>query len=102
MNRELCHVCGSEMDANRASCNECGRDFHLALRVDVAARDCGDAWIDDEVQALIFGCNACLGRSEPAVPPVKKRYARRNRGASAVARARTRSGPAAPRGGGAS
>ncbi len=85
------------MDANRANCNECGRDFHLALRVDVAARDCGDAWINDEVQALMFGCNSCLGRTEPPAP---KRYQRRGAGASAVAKARRRSRPeTGPRGG---
>lgn len=88
MSDEGCAVCGGEMDVNRAICNQCGRAFHLALRVDAGVTDCGDAWIDDEVQALVFGCNRCLGRATPAGP---KHYQRRSGvRASAVARARRR------------
>lgn len=91
MNADACAVCGLPMDRNRASCNQCGAEFHLALRTDVAMQDCGDAWIDDEVQALVFGCNRCLDRM-PAEPAASgKRYARRNgTSARAVARARKR------------
>jgi hypothetical protein len=86
---ERCSDCSGPLDQNRATCNLCGQEFHLALRIDVPARECGDAWIDDEVQALVFGCNVCLGRGAPAEP--RKRYARREgRRASAVARSRKR------------
>lgn len=89
MTEAACHICTEPMDENRASCNDCGRDFHLALRTDRPARDCGDAWIDDEMQALLFGCNACLGRAaETSVP--RKRIRRTGMRASAVARARKR------------
>jgi predicted amidophosphoribosyltransferase len=71
----LCAVCGLAMDENRALCNNCGREYHFALRIDAQVTDCGDAWIDEEVQALVFGCNVCLGR----VPAreAARRYARR-------------------------
>jgi hypothetical protein len=79
------------MDTNRASCSQCGREFHLALRTDVPTRDCGDAWIDDEAQALVFGCDLCLGRAQPAGPAAssRRRYAR-SEGKSAGALARRR------------
>ncbi|HLZ72941.1 MAG TPA: hypothetical protein VKV26_23805 [Dehalococcoidia bacterium] len=84
---DVCIVCAEPLTENRATCNQCGADFHFALRIDVPAKDCGDAWIDDEVQALVFGCNRCLGRMEPAGE--RRRYARREQtGARAVARAR--------------
>lgn len=90
MEDDLCAVCATVMDSNRASCNQCGREFHLALRTDVAARDCGDAWIDDEVQALVFGCDLCLGRIQPpAAAPPRRRYAR-SEGQSAGVLARRR------------
>lgn len=87
MAEDACTVCGEPLTDQRATCNQCGADYHFALRVDVPAKDCGDAWIDDEIQALVFGCNRCLGRDQP--PPIRRRYARRDqRDARAVARAR--------------
>jgi hypothetical protein len=84
---DVCTVCGESLSEQRATCNQCGDDFHFALRIDVAAKDCGDAWIDDEIQALIFGCNRCLGRALPAA--ARRRYARRDpRDARAIARER--------------
>ncbi len=86
MVEERCTVCGEPLSEQRASCNQCGADFHFALRTDVVTKDCGDAWIDDEIQALIFGCNRCLGRELPAA---RRRYARRDDGgARAIARGR--------------
>jgi hypothetical protein len=38
----------------------CGSPYHLALRQDVPAKDCGQVWIDDESQTLEFACNICL------------------------------------------
>lgn len=92
MTDQLCAICGLVMDNNRASCNQCGEQFHLALRVDQNATDCGDAWIDEDVQALVFGCNRCLGLL-PAAKTDARRYVRRP-GASAksIARARPRGG----------
>jgi predicted amidophosphoribosyltransferase len=92
MTGDLCAVCGQTMDDNRAFCNQCGNAFHLALRVDQNATDCGDAWIDEDVQALVFGCNRCLGQM-PAEAAETRRHVRRP-GASAktVARSRRRTG----------
>ncbi|HEY7295138.1 MAG TPA: hypothetical protein VH916_08850 [Dehalococcoidia bacterium] len=87
MPEDLCTVCHDGLTENRATCNRCGADFHFALRLDVPSKDCGDAWIDDEVQALIFGCNRCLGRA--VAPPERRRYARRT-GVDARSLVRTR------------
>ena len=95
MTDSLCAVCAEPMDANRAICNDCGREFHLALRTDQPAKDCGDAWIDEEVQALLFGCNRCLGNMPAAAPtaPEQRRHVRRpGSNAKTVARSRRRAG----------
>ena len=65
MSRELCSVCGEDLAADRAVCNTCGSDFHLALRTDRPAKDCGDAWIDEDSQSLVFGCQRCIAPIEP-------------------------------------
>jgi len=89
-NQDICNVCHGPLGENRAACTMCTAEFHLALRTDIPAIDCGDAWIDDELQALVFGCNACRGRvPEPAR---RRRAIRRNSaGANIVARRRRRS-----------
>jgi predicted amidophosphoribosyltransferase len=88
INIDTCCVCDRPLDANRAACNECGREFHLALRTDIAVQDCGDAWIHDELQAVVFGCDDCLGRTRSAA--ARHRYARRAGSAVDIARARRR------------
>ena len=58
----VCRVCGELTDAfSNATCMRCGSPYHLALRQDVPAKDCGQVWIDDESQTLEFACNICLG-----------------------------------------
>lgn len=58
----VCRVCGELTDAfSNATCMRCGAQYHLALRQDVPAKDCGQVWIDDESQTLEFACNICLG-----------------------------------------
>lgn len=75
---------------------ECGSAFHLALRQDVPAKDCGQVYINDESQTLEFACNICLGHApEPdtvkAAPDERTRYARRQGGRAAdVLRAKRR------------
>jgi hypothetical protein len=66
---------------SNASCMQCGAPFHLALRQDVPAKDCGQVWINDESQTLEFACNVCLGHAvepaaEPAAPSAGGRYSR--------------------------
>jgi ribosomal protein L37E len=66
----VCRVCGELTDTySNATCMQCGFPFHLALRRDVPAKDCGQVWIDDETQTLDFACDVCLGKVElsPAV-----------------------------------
>jgi hypothetical protein len=90
----VCVVCSEALTEDRATCGGCMQEFHLALRIDRPARDCGETWIDEDTQTLAFGCNVCLGRVEPPAPESeKKAYARRT-GASAreIARGRRRPG----------
>ena len=64
----VCRVCGELTDSfSNATCMRCASPFHLALRRDIPAKDCGQVWIDDESQTLDFACNVCLGTAEP--PP---------------------------------
>jgi hypothetical protein len=63
----VCRVCGELTDTySNATCMQCGSSFHLALRRDVPAKDCGQVWIDDETQTLDFACDVCLGRVDPS------------------------------------
>src|SRR5262249_10420717 len=89
-----CIVCGDELTEDRATCGGCMHEFHLALRIDRPARDCGDTWIDEETQTLAFGCNVCLGRAAPEEPQPERRAYRRRTGTSAreIARGRRRAG----------
>lgn len=62
----VCRVCGEMTDTfSNATCMRCGFPFHLALRNDVPAKDCGQVWIDEESQTLDFACNICLGQVDP-------------------------------------
>lgn len=81
----VCRVCGDLTTVHsNASCLQCGSAFHLALRQDIPAKDCGQVWISEESQTLEFACNVCLGVTNPiadAAPDtpaaVPSRYARR-------------------------
>jgi hypothetical protein len=78
----VCRVCGEMTSAySNATCMQCGSSYHLALRTDVPAKDCGQVWIDEESQTLDFACDICLGRvAAPAAheePAERSGYARR-------------------------
>lgn len=61
-----CTCCGRAFQVHDlAWCSSCGGPFHLALRTDVPVQDCGDAWIDEELEAVQFGCNRCLQALKP-------------------------------------
>ena len=62
-----CRVCGELTEIySTASCLQCGGTYHLALRNDIPAKDCGQVWVNDEYQTLEFACDICLGRAAPA------------------------------------
>jgi hypothetical protein len=62
----VCLCCGRGFEGNDlAWCSICGEPFHLALRIDVPALDCGQAWISDELEAVQFGCSRCLDPAKP-------------------------------------
>ena len=73
-----CPCCDRSFSAyDRAVCSFCGRPFHLAMRLDVPVDECGQVWINDEAEALEFGCNDCLRRlGRLAAAEVKRRYTR--------------------------
>ena len=45
---------------NIVSCNACLRDFHLQVRMDIEGKDCGDAWLHEEMLYVVFGCRECI------------------------------------------
>ena len=62
-----CVVCGGPLRPDaQADCYSCGQFFHLALTATAGVEDCGQVWIDDEVMALQFACNGCLGENGAA------------------------------------
>lgn len=62
-----CVVCGEPLRPDaQADCYSCGQFFHLALTTTAGVEDCGQVWIDDEVMALQFACNGCLGENGAA------------------------------------
>lgn len=79
-----CVVCGDMTDPySNATCLQCGGIYHLALRQDVPAKDCGQVWINEEYQSLEYACDICLGRARPAAPDTPaaaepRAYARRD------------------------
>ena len=76
-----CQCCGESLGPiDVVSCGQCGRSFHLAMRVDRPARDCGQAWIDEAYQALDFRCDLCLGHSSAGAAPARRPYSRRSPG----------------------
>jgi hypothetical protein len=100
---ETCSVCGEPTgEHSYASCSRCARPYHLALRQDIPAKDCGQVWISEESLALDFACNTCLvaegliqlpSQPEAVIAPesTTRRYARRERvRASEVVRTRRR------------
>lgn len=62
MNTTACVCCGEGFKAHDlAVCNSCGGNFHLAMRIDVEVKECGQVWINEELDGIEFGCNRCLG-----------------------------------------
>ncbi|MER3420451.1 MAG: hypothetical protein C4290_07965 [Chloroflexota bacterium] len=67
---DLCRVCGEPTtEFSHAVCSRCDLPFHLALRQDVPAKDCGQVWINPLHLGLEFGCNVCLGIEAAAAAP---------------------------------
>ena len=91
-----CTVCGDATgEHTAATCSRCGGTYHLALRIDVPTRECGQVWIDEDLLALLFACDTCLGAT-PTTPvahtavdgPPRRRYVRREPGSPALRRPR--------------
>ena len=61
----VCRTCGEPADDNNSAvCNWRGLRFHLALRRDLAGKDCGRVWVNDTYGALEYACDPCL-RGDP-------------------------------------
>jgi hypothetical protein len=64
--KSLCAVCGEEVSPHtEATCDYCGRTYHLNQRTDLPGKDCGLVWINEEHLALEFGCSRCLNPEPP-------------------------------------
>lgn len=79
-----CSICGEQTsEYSNAMCNFCSRPYHLALRNDIPAKDCGQVWISEEHMSLEFACNTCIAEQQGSQSatrteaPRKRRYARR-------------------------
>ena len=56
-----CNVCGEALEPHtQASCDNCGRPYHLNQRTDLPGKDCGQVWINEDHLALEFACDTCL------------------------------------------
>ncbi|MEO6397173.1 MAG: hypothetical protein ABIP13_01780 [Tepidiformaceae bacterium] len=63
----LCSVCRQSMAAHMlATCDSCGKAYHLNQRTDLPGTDCGQVWISEEHLGLEFACDRCLNPAEPA------------------------------------
>lgn len=49
-----------------ATCDACGRRYHLNQRTDLPGEDCGQVWINEEHLGLEFACDTCLNPPEAA------------------------------------
>jgi hypothetical protein len=66
MSADLCTVCGDPLTpTSEATCDSCGKLYHLNQRSDLPGKDCGQVWINEEHLALEFACDTCLA---PPVP----------------------------------
>jgi hypothetical protein len=56
-----CSVCSELLETHtEAYCMECGLPYHLNQRTDLAGKDCGEVWVNEDHLALEYACNACL------------------------------------------
>lgn len=61
-----CSVCLEPFQPHtEATCDFCAQPYHLTQRQDIAGKDCGQVWINEEHLALEFACDTCLN------PPVQ-------------------------------
>ena len=78
--RPDCTVCAAPVESGASAfCSECAEPFHLVLTNeaatndgsadDVAGKNCGEVWLNEEFLALEFGCARCLAVARGAPPP---------------------------------
>lgn len=61
-----CSVCGLPILSHMfATCDSCGKAYHLNQRTDRPGTDCGQVWINEEHLGLEFACDTCLNPPEP-------------------------------------
>ena len=62
----ICCVCEEPLTApNLAECYTCKGSFHFQVMENVPSKDCGQAWIDDELVALMLTCQTCYDADPP-------------------------------------
>ncbi|MEP7214852.1 MAG: hypothetical protein ABI782_01295 [Anaerolineaceae bacterium] len=47
-----------------ATCDSCGKAYHLNQRTDLPGADCGQVWINEDHLGLEFACDPCLSPPE--------------------------------------
>ena len=78
--RPACTVCAAPVESGASAiCSGCAEPFHLVLTNeaptgdgsanDVAGKNCGEVWLNEEFLALEFGCARCLAVARGAPPP---------------------------------
>ena len=78
--RPDCTVCAAPVESGASAiCSGCAEPFHLVLTDeaptgdgsanDVAGKNCGEVWLNEEFLALEFGCARCLAVARGAPPP---------------------------------
>ena len=78
--RPDCTVCAAPVESGASAfCSECAEPFHLVLTNeaatgdgssgDVAGKNCGEVWLNEDFLALEFGCARCLAVARGAPPP---------------------------------
>ena len=61
-----CSVCELTIAAHMfATCDSCGKAYHLNQRTDLPGNDCGQVWINEDHPGLEFACDSCLNPAQP-------------------------------------
>lgn len=62
----VCWVCKAEETSHvlLEICAGCGNRYHLNPYHSVPGIDCGDAWLDDQEEALQLFCNTCMDEAK--------------------------------------
>lgn len=56
----VCPICLEELvPVHQTSCVYCEGVFHLRMKENVVAKDCGSMWLDEDSESLLIMCKTC-------------------------------------------